>query len=279
MILNNTTFIDYKNKNLFKESGLMHLLAISGLHFGIIISIILYLLYFLTPNMKIKSIIVILISTAYIIIIGIKPSILRAYLFVLFYFCSILLNRKLNKYIILNLCYFISLIIDPEYLFHIGFQLSFIATLSIFITLDILKPFSKLKNENIINKILYYPFSLFMISFVISLFTIPIINYNFKVAYPMSILNNIIISIPATIFITSSFLFLSFSYIPIINKSFAAFTILSGEILFYLLELFNLKPYQIIKIQIFNNHISILIYYFILLLLIYFLKKSLKNTH
>jgi competence protein ComEC len=118
----------------YSNSGAMHILSVSGLHVGIIYAVFTFLFSFLEklPRGKIlKSLIIITLLMTYAFITGLSPSVLRAsIMFSLVAFG----NSFLYKSKIYNTIFFsalILLLINPNYLFDIGFQLSYVAVLGI----------------------------------------------------------------------------------------------------------------------------------------------------
>ena len=124
--------LDYSLINRFSKTGIAHVLAISGLHVGIIAFIIYQFLIILRiRNEKIKLISFISITFLFIVLTGFQPSALRAFSMISLYFILKFLGRKPEP---LNILFFVSIIfllIDPNLIYSIGFQLSFAAVLSI----------------------------------------------------------------------------------------------------------------------------------------------------
>lgn len=78
MLLGEKSFIPSHLKEIFAEAGIMHILAVSGLHVGIIAMALLALLSMLKLPKKFKLFILILILITYASITGFRPSVLRA---------------------------------------------------------------------------------------------------------------------------------------------------------------------------------------------------------
>ncbi len=129
-------------KTTFINTGTAHLLAISGLHVGMIAGILYYLLF---PFFKIKKLypfgVFVLVSTLvfYGFICNWSISILRSVCMISVFMIGNALNRKTNAYNLLAFSALVVLFINPTDIFSIGFQLSFGAVLSIFMFYPILK--------------------------------------------------------------------------------------------------------------------------------------------
>lgn len=118
----------------YTDSGAIHILAVSGLHVGIILLIITFIL---KPLKQIKhgNLIVILCSIIllwlYAFLTGFSPSVIRATAMFTLVSIAINLKRKTNTYNTLIGSILIILIFQPQFLFDVGFQLSYVAVFSI----------------------------------------------------------------------------------------------------------------------------------------------------
>lgn len=125
----------------FNRTGIGHILAVSGLHIGLVawlsFSILTWLItrsYRLTLALNVRKTVALLTCVPvvlYACLAGLQVSCQRAMIMVLVYFGSILLNRDKDIWSTLALAAFIVLAIEPMALFSIGFQLSFTAVLGI----------------------------------------------------------------------------------------------------------------------------------------------------
>ena len=121
-------------KNAFRASGTSHILAVSGLHVGIIYFIIVALFSFLGHRGRsflIKQILVLITLWAYVFITGMSISVIRAAIMLTLFSIGSLFQRKGYHYNTLSIAAFFILLIDPYYLFDVGFQLSFASVFSI----------------------------------------------------------------------------------------------------------------------------------------------------
>lgn len=121
-------------KSSFSASGATHILAVSGLHVGIVSILIGNLLGLFIRGKrgrKLKSLIVILLLWCYAFISGLSPSIMRAATMFSFVEFGHILGRKGHFFNTLAASAFLLLLINPFVLFEIGFQLSYFAVSSI----------------------------------------------------------------------------------------------------------------------------------------------------
>jgi competence protein ComEC len=134
LILGVTDGLDNELTQAYAASGAMHVLAVSGLHVGIIYGIILLILRPLTRNQKGKWFVAgvsILLLWGYAMITGFSPSVLRAVTMFSFVALARPLNYRTNIYNILAVSAFCLLLINPYLVMSVGFQLSYLAVIGI----------------------------------------------------------------------------------------------------------------------------------------------------
>ena len=115
----------------FRSAGTGHLLAVSGLHVGLVSALILGLWRLLGLRGKLPLMMAIALIFGYAYLTGMRPSALRAAVMLSFALGALLLERERDLPTTVALAALVTLLINPLHLFGIGFQLSYIATLSI----------------------------------------------------------------------------------------------------------------------------------------------------
>lgn len=182
--------------NSFKNLGTSHLLAISGLHIGVLISLIYFSLLKFRVSVEYIEKIILIIVPLYMLLSGASASVLRAGFMIIFY---ILLRRKnIDKLGSLLFTFLILIMYNPLLIFNIGFQLSFLIT------------FSLLMSESYIKKSKNKFHSALRISVISTLASIPILMYNFYTITYISVFSNIIL---VPIFSVVIFPLVIFSYL------------------------------------------------------------------
>ncbi|MDJ0508472.1 MAG: ComEC/Rec2 family competence protein [Crocosphaera sp.] len=119
-------------RDLFVTIGLSHVLSASGFHVALLLGIIFWLTQSLSSVKKLIIGCIILIF--YIGLTGIQPSILRASFMGFTILLAEVLNRKTNPLSALLLSGFILLVINPLWIWELGFQLSFLSTFALLVT-------------------------------------------------------------------------------------------------------------------------------------------------
>jgi competence protein ComEC len=162
--------------NAFVNTGTIHILAVSGLHIGILFSIIIYFFRFFSRwiSKKQATVIAILIAWGYAWITGFSPSILRSVIVFTLIFINDILEKKRNEIVLMSLSALFLLIYDTNYLFDLGFQLTYAALIGIYVFYPFLS-----KIFNVQNRVVNYFYAPLMVGFSAQLTTLPIILYNF----------------------------------------------------------------------------------------------------
>lgn len=126
--------IDDEMMKAFSAAGAMHVLAVSGLHVGIIFLMAGKLLFFFDQNARskiLKSIILVLILWAYALLTGLSASVVRAATMFTFMALGTAFQRNTSIYNTIIVSALFLMLIKPTYLFEVGFQLSYAAVFGI----------------------------------------------------------------------------------------------------------------------------------------------------
>ena len=205
-ILADTSRIEEDILDSYRNIGISHLLAVSGMHVGVFIFIFNNIL----KGKKYKNVIIILFLLIFLFITGFPESLLRCVTFFVFNIINKMLKLNLSNSNVLVLCALILLFINPFLIYSIGFLFSVVITYFIILV----SPY--LKNKNKIGKT-------FIMSLVSFLASIPILSSNFfKVNLLSPFLNIIFIPLISLIIfpfglITFLFPFLDNIYLIFIN--------------------------------------------------------------
>lgn len=134
--------LDDSVMNSFRDSGASHILALSGLHLGIIYGILLKVtsIFGKHPSVKaFRSLIIISLCGIYTLATGASPSLVRAFLFILVNETARLTHRSNNPLRVYCAALFIQTAINPQVISSTGFQLSYLAMAGIFLLYPALK--------------------------------------------------------------------------------------------------------------------------------------------
>jgi len=271
IILADRTEMDAETVKDFNQTGLVHLLAISGSHMVIIfwLTLLIFNQILQVKFRKVSIVLSILLIWTFAIFIDYGSSVMRSCLMITCYYLMVLLQRKSDLLHSLALSAFILLIFDSNQLFDVGFQLSYVAVLGIWwLTNPIKNLFRKprFKAEKV-----FYEIS--AMTFAAQIATLPLAIYYFHQFSFVSIIANLLIIPLSELIIVSSLVIViliafGFSNIPVIYKGFDVFV----EYILKLIHWFSNFE------SLMTRNISLNIFELsILLLVIYFLKFLIKD--
>ena len=115
----------------FRNSGSIHILAVSGLHVGLIATVCFFGFSLLRLPRKATDLLTIAAVLLYACLVGFRPSVFRASLMAVIYLISRIIERDRDLFNLLAFAALVLLLINPAQLWDIGFQLSFAAVASI----------------------------------------------------------------------------------------------------------------------------------------------------
>ena len=249
-------YLDDEIYRSFQEVGVAHILAVSGLHVGIIFLFMNRLLKGIA--LHIRTLIIILALLIYMMITGNTPSVMRATFMIILYILSSFFDRKYDSISAILFVALIMLIVNPIQLMMTGFQLSFLAVLSIAL---LYKPIlSKLKI------IPGYWAELIAASLAAQVGIIPVTVYYFNIISPWAPLANLPIIIILGYLVPLGILAILISFFSIALAGFLGNFLQIGVILMTKITLFfNYLPFSGVKI-ISPNVFTIIIFYSLLIL-------------
>lgn len=186
--------LDPELRKAFSEAGAMHVLAVSGLHVGIVFMALNFLLGWMErlPRGKLfKMLVIIALIWCYALLTGSSPSVLRASVMFSMIGLAGALLRSANIINTLAASAFVMLIWAPALLFNVGFQLSYSAVLGIVLLYPHISPLVASRYW-LVNKM----WDLTAVSIAAQLSTFPLTLYYFHQLPVYAFLSNLII-IPA----------------------------------------------------------------------------------
>ncbi len=268
LLLADRSEIDYKTKRSFVNSGVIHVLAVSGLHVGFIVLIFMFL--FSRISIYPRTILTIIGLVLFLFLTNTPASVFRATIMVVVMFLIYLSNRTYNSINGLSIAALVLLLINPSELFNPGFQLSFSAVLSILILYPILS--NKITTKN---KLLRYLLLFSAVSFSAQLGTLPFTLIYFQKLSLISLFANLLV-IPIigvivglgvlTIFVTT--------FSTLVPLYFASANMLITDFLMKLVDITGSQQFSYLYIPNFSLIDGIIFYLFLVVLIYSFLKFS-----
>lgn len=185
--------LDTSLQERYANTGVSHIIAISGMHLGLIF----YLLELLIRNISGKQttkylsfVLVLPLLWLFSLLTGSSASVLRSVVVFTFLLAGNLLNKRRNSINSLLASGFVLLLINPNMVYDIGFQLSYAAVLSILIYEPLFSKWIFTKN-----KLLHYLWSMVAITLAAQVLTIPFVLFHFK-QFPILFLFTNLVAVP-----------------------------------------------------------------------------------
>jgi len=132
VLLGEREYLSYDQETLLRNAGASHLLAISGLHMGILILSVSFILFKVCSKKKTALYLLSVFTLIYIIMVGAAVSIIRAAVLALLFLWSDEFKREGDFLNIISLSLIINLLFDPLALFAVSLQLSYVLVLALF---------------------------------------------------------------------------------------------------------------------------------------------------
>ncbi|MDE0634284.1 MAG: DNA internalization-related competence protein ComEC/Rec2 [Candidatus Poribacteria bacterium] len=199
ILLGKRSEVPTETLDIFRNSGTIHVLVISGQHMGTIAALCYFVLWVFRIPYKTRCFLTISGVFIFACMVGFRPSVSRALLMITLYLFAKIIDRDVDIFNVLAVAALTLLLINPMQLWDIGFQLSFVAVASIvYLVPKMEKPFRKLweppesgdvptflKYKNIAVKWLVLSY---LATFAAVLGTGPLIAFYFYRAYPFGII-------------------------------------------------------------------------------------------
>lgn len=111
-----------------QDNGILHLFAVSGLHITLFLGMIQKTMEYFGTKPKTILVVIVAFLSAYMIVTDFAPSVVRSALMWFLAFASQKAKMRLSALDVLSLTFLFLIIINPYYMYHAGFLLSFVAT-------------------------------------------------------------------------------------------------------------------------------------------------------
>ena len=205
-------------KAMYSAAGVSHVLALSGLHVGILSCILLWLFYpltYLKHGRKILAFLVVCLLWLFAFISGLSSSVVRAVvMYSLYTFASFCSEERFSGMHSLVLAAFLMLIYNPFFLFDISFQLSFTAVFSILAFYPLFSRWLCIKNC-----VLRYVWNTLSLSISAQLGTLPFILYYFGSFPTYFLLVNLVVVILAGGILMLTLVALCVASVPMVGST------------------------------------------------------------
>jgi competence protein ComEC len=256
----------------YSNTGVVHIIAISGLHLGLIYGL---LVQFMKPFRKtkwirwVRPLIILSVLWIFTLLAGAVPSILRSAVMFSFIVIGETINRKSSTYNTLASSAFVILCINPYQLFDVGFQLSYAAVASIITFAGPIYNWFYTRN-----KLLDFVWKLASVTLAAQVLTTPIVFYKFHQFPLLFLITNILIVPLATIILFAALILLVASIVPAVALIIGTITGMMLHFMNFFIEAINSFPFAVYD-GIQNSLVeTILLYTIIISISLWLLHKS-----
>lgn len=244
LILGERDGIDQQLRTYFMATGTMHILAVSGMHIGLLIMALLKLLGLFSNwiGRKQALIFVLCVVWYYAFLTGMSASVLRSVFMYSVLLISQFSGRQMGNLSGLFFSAFCLLVYDPGYLFDLGFQLSYLAMIGIYLYYDLILAWCTFRWSWL--QSLWAGTALGLAA---TLTTLPLSLYHFHV-YPnyAQIANLLLMTLSSLILIVGMF-FPILQLIPIIDALSAKLLQNAIELMLWIMRIFSEAPGALAK--------------------------------
>lgn len=261
IFLSNTNYLDEEELSTYRDIGLGHLLAVSGLHVSLISFAIIFILIFFGVSKKAANTICIAFLLVYGAVISYPVSFLRAMILFIALDISFVYEVNIERVEIISIALIITLLINPYYVFSVSLALSYGAAYAIELIFKRLMKLTDKKNK--FNEV---------INFVIAINIVlaPIQLYYFHEFNFISLLTNLLLLPIYSAIITVSFVIILASLL--ISKISVLFFVVNYILNALYKTLLLLSKINIFKISIYNQD-ALILAYFIVIIGFYFINN------
>ncbi len=208
LVLGDKQFLDKQTKSDYADAGAMHVLAVSGLHIGIVYLFLTSFFNLLTGRKRrklLETVIILLGIWFFAFISGLSISVIRSAIMFTVLAIGGLFKRNISVYNTIAFSAFVLLLYYPTYLFDIGFQLSYIAVLGIVVFYPTVNNWFAFKS-----KIATALWELTAVSLVAQIVTLPLVLFSFHQIPLYGILSNLFVVYLASILLILTLISIAF---------------------------------------------------------------------
>jgi competence protein ComEC len=131
LIIGDYSGLSNETRETFQNSGTFHVLVVSGLHVAWLAGMLLYFFKIIYMPEKVRYLLVATIILGFTLVVGFQASITRCLWMFCFYLLGRIIFRRVDAVNILFASAVLLLALQPDWLFEIGFQLSFLSVIAI----------------------------------------------------------------------------------------------------------------------------------------------------
>ncbi len=270
MTLGNKTALTDQTRDTFNITGASHILAISGLHLGIIYMMVSLLVWGQRWRI-VTQILTLVLLWAFAFLVGLSPSVVRAATMLTIYGLLSLGYRQKMSVNVLAFTAIIMLIVHPHALFEVGFQMSYLAVLAILLFYPL---FYHLISDKWLmeHRLISWVWGMCMVSVTAQIGVAPLIAFYFHRFSTYFLLSNFIVIPCAYLILLGGLLLLLTSWSLIATALSTVVSVMTVSLSFI-----ASLPYATIE-ELYPTPLQVVMTYLLIFLSIYFVFRSIYTT-
>jgi competence protein ComEC len=256
----------------YSNTGVVHIIAISGLHLGLIYGAMVWLFKIFKRRrwvVWVKPLVILGVLWTFSLVAGAAPSILRSAVMFTFIILGETIIRKTSIYNTLAVSAFAMLCFNPFFLWDVGFQLSYAAVISIIAFMKPVYNWFYIKN-----KLLNGLWKLNAVTLAAQVLTVPIVLYHFHQFPNLFMITNFVAVPLSSIILFGELLLLLTAFVPVIAEFVGWINSAMLKFMNSFIERMNEVPYSVsdgIQISVMQ---TIILYISIVALVTWLLRKN-----
>lgn len=219
LTLGEKAFLSKQTRDDYSISGASHVLALSGLHLGIIFTLLTFL-FARWQRRWLAQLLIMVLIWSYVVLVGFSPSVVRSASMLTVCALVALLERDSFSLNTLSLAAIVLLCIHPLTLFDIGFQMSFLAVLGILLFVPLISPMVPrpwLSQYRIVR----WVWDMVAVSLAAQVLIFPLVAYHFGRFSCYFVLSNFVAIPCAMALLWGTVLLVPLSFVPMVGKLWA----------------------------------------------------------
>ena len=190
---------------LYRKAGIAHVLSVSGFHMMLLATFVFFLVRGLLalfpylalrlPTKKIAAVVAFAVTGFYLVLSGLQVPAIRSFLMISLVFLGILTDRKVVSLYTLCLVAFGVLLVRPEWVTSVSFQLSFVAVM---ILVGVFEDISKRMPKSVFFRLVV---TAIIANILVTLALAPFVAYHFNQFNPYGVVGNLLTSVLFSFFV------------------------------------------------------------------------------
>lgn len=260
----------------FKKSGVAHIMAVSGLHLSIWITVLFFCFRHSLRFRKLQYLLAVPVVVFFVFIADFSPSVSRTALMTLLFLAGSMINKSADSLNSLGFAIICILCVNPYAVYSISFQLSFACVFAIILmALPLCERAEKLVRKHIktdiLKRISAYVSSSVIISLSVAFVTFPVCAYHFGYISLMSAIANLLLIPACAPLMICAVIFLALCNLPYVSRLAYIATDMLGKYMLFVTESLSETPFATVCTD--SREKSLWIFALIMLVFLFLLRR------